>query len=392
MAQDLVIKNARGENVPVDLSVELYKDAAEAGLSLSQHLSNLHPTSAEKHGSPMAQLLEQCGIFVKGNKEFGIRASTMDDVLNPKQAATAITRDGIPVSRLLFPAVILEIIEDKLSVDYATNPNGLTSMVAIDDSIQGDRWERPVINFSAPEAARAAPVAQLAMPNSMMTITASDKSMRIPSWAIGMEISEQALKSTTLDLVGLAVGRQAAVEGNERANGYILSLLNGDIDNGMAALSSFAGKVQTAVSLDATATTGISQKAWLTWLSQRSNKRTITHVVTDLAGAMAIEGRAGKPIVTGDNPNSPRIDTLFTVINPTWPTNVKIFLSNDPSWPAKTIMGIDGRYGVHRVKSLTAEYSAIEEFALKRSKALRIDKGEIVYRLFDEAFEVLTYA
>ena len=392
MAQDLVIKNSRGENVPVDLSVELYKDAAEAGLSLGQHLSNLYPTNAEKQGSPMAQLLEQCNIFVKSNKQFGIRASTMDDVLNPKQAATAITRDGIPASRLLFPAVILEIIEDKLSVDYATNPNGLTSMVAIDDSIQGDRWERPVINFSAPEAARAAPVAQLAMPNSMMTITASDKSMRIPSWAIGMEISEQALKSTTLDLVGLAVGRQAAVEGNERANGYILSLLNGDIDNGMAALSSFAGKVQTAVSLDATATTGISQKAWLTWLSQRSNKRTITHVVTDLAGAMAIEGRAGKPIVTGDNPNSPRIDTLFTVINPTWPTNVKIFLSNDPSWPAKTIMGIDGRYGVHRVKSLTAEYSAIEEFALKRSKALRIDKGEIVYRLFDEAFEVLTYA
>ena len=392
MAQDLVIKNSRGENVPVDLSVELYKDAAEAGLSLGQHLSNLYPTNAEKQGSPMAQLLEQCNIFVKSNKQFGIRASTMDDVLNPKQAATAITRDGIPASRLLFPAVILEIIEDKLSVDYATNPNGLTSMVAIDDSIQGDRWERPVINFSAPEAARAAPVAQLAMPNSMMTITASDKSMRIPSWAIGMEISEQALKSTTLDLVGLAVGRQAAVEGNERANGYILSLLNGDIDTGMAALSSFAGKVQTAVSLDATATTGISQKAWLTWLSQRSNKRTITHVVTDLAGAMAIEGRAGKPIVTGDNPNSPRIDTLFTVINPTWPTNVKIFLSNDPSWPAKTIMGIDGRYGVHRVKSLTAEYSAIEEFALKRSKALRIDKGEIVYRLFDEAFEVLTYA
>ena len=392
MAQDLVIKNSRGENVPVDLSVELYKDAAEAGLSLGQHLSNLYPTNAEKQGSPMAQLLEQCNIFVKSNKQFGIRASTMDDVLNPKQAATAITRDGIPASRLLFPAVILEIIEDKLSVDYATNPNGLTSMVAIDDSIQGDRWERPVINFSAPEAARAAPVAQLAMPNSMMTITASDKSMRIPSWAIGMEISEQALKSTTLDLVGLAVGRQAAVEGNERANGYILALLNGDIDNGMPALSSFPGKVQTAVSLDATATTGISQKAWLTWLSQRSNKRTITHVVTDLAGAMAIEGRAGKPIVTGDNPNSPRIDTLFTVINPTWPTNVKIFLSNDPSWPAKTIMGIDGRYGVHRVKSLTAEYSAIEEFALKRSKALRIDKGEIVYRLFDEAFEVLTYA
>lgn len=392
MAQDLIIVDARGDKQAVDLSVKMYQDAAEAGLSLSQHLAVVYPTNAEKQGSPMAQLLEQCGVFVKANKTFGIRASSMDEVLNPKTAAGAITRDGIPASRLLFPAVILDIVEDKLSVDYDTNPNGLTSMVAIDQSIQGDRWERPVLNFTAPEAARAMPVSQLAMPNSMLTITAADKSMRVPSWAIGMEISEQALKSTTLDLVGLAVSRQAAVEGNERANAYILSLLQGDVDNGQVALSAIAGKVQTALALDSTATAGMTQKAWLTWLSQRSNKRAISHVVTDLAGAMAIEGRVGKPVVTGDNPNSPRIDTLFTVVNPTWPTNVKIFLSNDPAWPAKTIMGIDGRYGVHRVTSLTAQYSAVEQFVLKRSTVLRIDKGELVYRLFDEAFEVLTYA
>ncbi len=324
--------------------------------------------------------------------QFSAEFDNSDQLSMEANANSAITRDGIPASRLLFPAVILDIIEDKLSVDYATNPNALTSMVAMDESIQGDRWERPVLNFSKPEAARSAPVSQLALPNSMLTITASDKTMRIPNWAIGMEISEQALRSTTLDLVGLAVARQAAVEGNERANAYILSLLNGDVDNSMVALSSIVGKVQTAVSLDATATTGISQKAWLTWLSQRNNKRTITHIVTDLAGAMAIEGRAGKPTNQNDNPNSKRIDTLFDVINPMWPATVKIFLSNDPNWPAKTIMGIDSRYAIHRVNSLTAQYSAIEQFVLKRSTAMRVDKGEMVYRLFDEAFEVLTYA
>ena len=130
----------------------------------------------------------------------------------------------------------------------------------------------------------------------------------------------------------------------------------------------------------------------MTWLTQRTNKRMITHVVTDIAGAMAIEGRAGKPVVTTDNPTSNRIDTLFQVINPMWPSQVKIFLTNDVNWPAKTIMGFDGRYGVTRVKSLTAQYSAVEQFVLKRSTAMRIDKGELVYRLFDEAFEVLTYA
>jgi len=391
---DLIVVNARGENTPVDLSMASYRDAAEAGLSLGQHLARQVPVNASKDGTVMQQLLEQCGIFTKSNKEFGIRASTMEDVLNPKEAnnGTAITRDGVPASRLLFPAVILDVIEDKLQVNRSTNPNALTSMLAQDDSIAGDRWERPVLNFSKPEAARSAPVSQLSMPNSMLTITASDKSMRIPSYGIGMEISEQALRSTTLDLVGLAVARQASVEGNERANGYIMSLLNGDVDMGMAALSTFAGKVRTAVSLDAAATTGLTQLAWLTWLTQRAEKRTITHIVTDLAGAMAIENRTGKPVITGDNPNSARIDTLIEVINPTYSARVRVFLTNDPNWPAKTIMGLDSQFGIHRVASLTAQYSAIEQFVLKRSTAMRVDSGEVVYRLFDEAFEVLTYA
>lgn len=393
MAKDLVIIDAKGDKSNIDLNVGMYREASEKGMSLRQHLATAFPTNADKYGSAYEQLLEQCGIFVKGDKNAGISPTVIGDMLNPKEAAGgAVTREGVPASRILFPAVFLQVIEDKLQVDYSTNPNALSSMIAQEDSIEGDRWERPVLNFSNPEGARAQGISQLSMPNSMLSITASDKGMRIPSWAIGMEISDQAMRSTTLDLVGLAVAHQAAVEANERANGYILALLNGDIDTGAAALSTFSGKVQTAASIDAAATTGLTQKSWLGWLTTRANKRTITHIVTDLAGALAIEGRVGKPIVTTDNPTSQRIDTLFTVINPTWETNVKIFLSNDVNWPAKTVMGIDARYGIHRVNSLTAQYSAIEQFVLKRSSAIRIDKGELVYRLFDEAFEVLTYA
>lgn len=391
MAADLVYIAADGTNKAINPTVELYKEAADANQSLKQYMATQFPTNAEKHGSAYEQLLEQAGVFVKGNKEFGLRPSTMQDVLSPSKDA-AVTREGVPVSRLLFPAVMLDVIENKLTVDYDTNPSSLTKMVAIDDTINGDRWERPVLNFSQPEAARSGAVAQLALPNSMLSITSSDKSMRIPSWGIGMEISEQAQKATTLDLVGLAIARQAQVEGNERANAYILALLQGDLDMAMPALSTFGGKVQTTATLNGSAPgAGImTQKAWITWLSQRSNKRMITHVVTDIAGAMAIENRTGKPVITVDNPNSPRIDTLFSVMNPKWPASVQIFLTDDVNWPANTIMGIDGRYGIHRLKSLTAQYSAIEQFAMKRSTMLRIDKGEMVYRLFDEAFEVLT--
>jgi hypothetical protein len=388
----LIIIDAKGDKQSVDLSVNMYKDAYEAGQSLPQFLATKYPTNAEKHGSPFEQLMEQCGIFVRGNKEYGIRASTMQEVLNPKEAAGLITREGIPASRLMFPATILGVIENKLTVDLTSDANAFDGAIAQDDSIATDKFERPVLNFSGAEAGRSAPVAQLAKPQSMLSITVSDKSMRIPTWGIGMEISEQAMASTPIDLVGLAMARQAAVERNERAHNHILSLLNGDVDLSMGALSAIGGKVVTAVSLDAASTSGITHTAWITWLGTNSKKRKITHVFTDVKGMLAIELRAGRPNSTDNIQGvTQRTNTQFTVANPKWETNVQVILVDNPAWPAGTIMGLDARYGIHRVSSLSAQYSAVEEFALRRATALRVDSGEMVYRLFDEAFEVLTY-
>lgn len=390
MADNLIYIDAKGDKQPVDLHVGMYREAAERNQSLKQFMANKYPTNSEKHGSAYEQVLEQAGVFVRGDKEIGLKASSLEDVLSPKEAT--ITREGVPASRLLFPAVMLDVIEDKLTRDYSTNPAGLSAMLAVDDSIQGDRWERPVLNFSKPEQARSGPVAQLAMPNAMLSITASDKSQRIPSWGIGLEISEQAQRSTTMDLVGMAIARQAAVESNERAQTAILSLLNGDSDFGMVALSSISNKVKTAQSFDASisAAGAITFKAWLGWLTANSNYRTISHVVTDLATLLKLRDMMAAERVAGTNKDNPSVDIGLSVLNPNWPANVQVFLTNDPNWPANTIMGVDKRYGVRRVNSLTAQYSAIEQFAMKRSTMLRIDKGEMVDRLFDEAFEVLT--
>ena len=389
---DLIYIDAQGDKQALDLSLDLYREAADRGQSLKQYMANAFPTNSEKHGSAYEQALEQVGVFVRGDKEIGLRASTVGEVLNPGKGA-AITRDGIPASRILFPAVIMDVIEDKLARDYSTNPSALSELVGMEDSIQGDRWERPIISYGRVEAARSGPVAQLALPPVMMSITASDTSQRIPSWGIGLEISEQAMKSTTMDLVGMAVARQAAIESNERAQGYILSLLNGDTDLSMVALSAISGKVVKASALDATISTAgtITYKAWLKWLTANANYRTITHVVTNLDGLLAIRAMyAAEKVASGSKDNPAGMDINVNIVNPNWPTNVKFVLTNDPNWPANTYMGVDSRYGVHRVNSLSAQYSAIESFALKRSTALRIDKGELVYRLFDESFEVLS--
>ena len=395
MSKDLVYIDAQGKNQALDLSLDTYRAAAEAGQSLPQYLAANFPTDAAKYGTVMEQAMEQAGMFVYGDSDAGINSTSLADVLNPRQA-NAITRDGAPLSRLLAPAVILGAVENRLRAGVqgmTATAEAFDKMIAMDDSINADRFERPVLDFSDVEKSRSAPVAQLAMPPVMMTLKVSDKSYRIPSWGIGLEISDQAARAVNLDLVSLTVARQAAVERNARAEDYVLALLNGDADIGDGPLSSIAGKVVTAVSLDAAAATGLTQKAWVSWLSRNSTKRVIDTVVTDLAGAMAIEGRVGRP-TAADNINgvSQRFNTTFNVLNNQWPAQVDLYITNNPAWPAGTILGLDSRYAIHRVRSLTAAYEAVEKFVLKRSTALRIDDGELVYRLFDEAYEVLTYA
>jgi hypothetical protein len=249
-----------------------------------------------------------------------------------------------------------------------------------------------VVSLSKAEAGRSQGTSQLALPPSMLTITTSDKAYRIPSFGIGLEVADQALKATSIDFVAMSLARQAAVERNERAQGYMLQLYNGDIDNNDSSLATL-GYVDASSSFDAAAVTGnnfITQKAWMKYLMKNGTKRTITHIVTDIDTAMKIETRAGKPVITGDDPNSTRIDTQFNLMNPTWAKNPQIFLTQDSAWPAATLMGLDKQWAIRRVRNLSASYQAIEQFVMRRSTQMRVDFGEHVNRLYPEAFAGMT--
>lgn len=378
------------QQLPMDVS--MYALAGQDGMSLPDFLNRQYRTDANAFGSTFEQICASEGIFMRSNAKLGIRASTMDQILNPRISAGITTTDSAPASRILYPAVFLQAIEDKLAQNLNNATLGLDQMIAVDDSINGARYEQPKINFDRPEAARSMSTAQLARPASMMTITVSDKPGTIPSWALGLEISDQAAASQSLDLVTLSVARQIEVERNERAYSHLLALLNGDPDKGDISLSA-AGRVRTSTSFDAAATGGVlTQTAWVKYLANNSVYRTIDYVVGDLDAALAIERRSGKPVITSDNGTSKRINTEMDVINPQWPNQVKFFLTLDPAWTPGAVMGLDSRYGVRRIRNLQADYTAIEAFVLRRAKAMRFDSGEAVHRLFDTAFDVLTIA
>lgn len=385
-----------GGRQQVELNVHMYRQAADVGLTLPQWLARQYPEADTKQGSVFEQLLASEGIVVKANREFGFRPSTMKEIVDgPSIGANTIVKESAPASRILFPAIALQMVEDKLQSTLTMTANAFESMIAFDETINGDRYEQPVVNFDKPSLARHQGVAQLAQPPSMLLLTVSDKAYKLPTFSLGMEISDQALRAMPLDFVAMSLARQAAVERNERAQNYVLQLLNGDVDNNDGSLASLSLSV-TTTSLDSAATGGvITHKAWMKYLMLNGTKRSITHIVTDFDTAMKVETRTGKPVITNDDSQTSRIDTQFSLMNPTWAKNPQLFLADSAgisAWPASTIMGLDKSWAIRRVRSLTADFQGIESYVLRRSQAMRFDFGEHVNRMYPEAFQVMTVA
>jgi hypothetical protein len=197
------------------------------------------------------------------------------------------------------------------------------------------------------------------------------------------------MQYATIDLVGMSIARQKSVELFALAGEATLAMLNGDPDNGQAPLTPVK-----AVDFDSTISAAgeLTHKAWILWLYNNIEQLHIDWVIVDsIETAMAIENRAGKPVITGDDPNSPRIDTLFNVAYPNIAANVQMLIA-PKSWnlPANTIMGIQSNSAIAKLVNSSADYESSERWALRRGEGFRMDFGQQYYRLFDDAFSVLS--
>ena len=383
--------NGKGDPIAVPVNVLDYKIAADKGMSLSQHINSKVKDYDASRGTPFEQMMASAGMFIRPSETTGIKSPTMKQVMDGGLSGMnvgSIVRpdgsDGTPSGRLLFPEIVLQIIESELTEDKSDFVEGYNQMVGQTISVTSPKVEQPILNTSGPRAADQAsqPIAQLAEPAVMVSVTVSDTTRRIPTKSIGLTISDEALQATTLDLVGLAMTHQAREERIRIIEGNIANMVNGDTDLGETALSGVnADTFDGTIAADGV----LTQLAWIKYLRAQYQKRTITHIMCDVDTALAIEGRSGKPTINGDDPNSPRIDTLFSVEN-LGLTAPRILLLDTAILGANTIVGLDSRYAIRRVINVNAAYSAIEQYVMRRATGFRVDYGEISHKLFTDAW------
>ena len=292
---------------------------------------------------------------------------------------------------------IIDAIENQVAKDRTTDADTFYGMVGTELSVTTGQFEQPVISYqtlNGPEAAKAQRVSQGATPPRMAFFSTADRIRRIGAWTIGMEFSEQALRATTLDFVTMTMARFLAVERDERAYRYISDLFLGNNDMVVGAVSSV-----TSASLDAASTGGVlTHRAWVKFLARNRKFRKITHAIMDLDTYLKVEGRTGRPGTTAYDPRLATIDPQGVMMNVGFGNDVRIFLveaaADGGPVPANTIYGVDASSAITLVRDSSAAYNAVEEFAMKRTTAMRMDWSEEIFRTFGDTdlkmFDVLT--
>jgi hypothetical protein len=390
----------------VDLQGALYyKMAADKGLSLRQFINSKHTTRPQDPDA-FQQMCIAAGLRFKADDDHGVPASTMKDILDPSAAntnqvgGTFTSAPEVPDSRILFPAALMEAMEDALEKNRPAAVSAFEDMVGYKKTIASDRYERPYISYggaSGPEDSAFQRVAQNARPPLMLSITASDVTKTIPTTAVGLEISHKAMAESSLDLVALTMTRFMQVADYNEWIAQLLLIYAGDPDavpltpiaTGASAITPVTA--QTYDSLN-TVAGSITQLAWLNYLYHDNMTMQKTHMIMNFATAIAIDTRTNRPTNVMNN-SIDRIDVPFVVAYPDLGSAVKfVIMPSDAGWTSNIALGLDKAYALAKITSSTISYSAVEDIVMKRSREFRFDRGFVVERLFDDAFDGLSLA
>ncbi|EOV8094038.1 TPA: hypothetical protein NGR52_004193 [Vibrio parahaemolyticus] len=386
------IINRSGERHQVDVSMNDYREAAAAGRTLAQHLEHKHGATADtsKYGSVFKQMAESAGIY-KPDPQRGLRSPKVGEIILDKAAVGGSIgspdgSDTTPAGRILFPEIIMDTMREKLEVAEDDILSGWDSMIAYNESINGDIYVQPKIDTTHNEDTRSQVTSQLALPPAMVNITTSQVTKTIQTKSVGLMISEQALNHTTLDLVAIAVAAQTRGERIAMAYQGMSRLMSGDKDVGTAALT--PEKLQdydSAISAAGEAT----HKGFLHLLYDHRKTLSIDSAIMDIDTYLAFEGRSGRPIQTGDAGTDSRLNMNFRPMNFDL-TDLNILLVDTDVYGANTAMFFDSRFAIRKVTNLNASYEAILEFVMRRATGLRMDYGYHVDRLYDAAFKPIS--
>lgn len=388
MGVSLKLTGKEGKEVELKASMALYEQAAknkrdvrtEARYAAAEQGVAWDPAK----GDLLDQMFSASGLL---DGQYGGNALTFADLQEQTMSNGFRAPDGNDNSigaRLLFPQMILETLRaDALKDDGSDIIAQWQGMIATTTNLNGQKAEQPIIDVSAPEGSRSGRIAQMAEPETMISITTGQKSYRVPTHSIGLLISDEARASTSIDIVRIVMEAQARGERIRRIQEQLKSMVLGDEDLDMEALATVkASSFDSSI----TAANTITKKAYIKWLKHNKFNANLTRILTGIDEALLVDDQLAPKSTGVDNS---KIVTPFGGVDFGIPTPQFTTFDQDV-FGAGILVGLDPRYAIQRFVNISASYDAIEEYVMRKATGFRVDHGEMATRLYDEAWSVLS--
>jgi hypothetical protein len=385
------------------LSLHDYELAERHSMRTSGLVNKKYPDADPRFGSAFEQGMQSLGIFPRAIPEKGIAATPLRDIVtgecmtqrsaielasgNTISAPSVPVGSSTPATRVFLPEVIMNLVNEKLVEDFSPEVQAFNSLIAMDQTIQSEIYTRPRIDVTAPRTMGSRPISQNALPRNMVSISTSQVSYALPTVSIGLQISDQAMASATIDLVSLIVAQQSEAERFRNLWTDVGQIISGNTDAGESALSPV-----NFTTYDSGASNGtVTQTGWLNLLYDNERKVSYNAIVAPLSVVQAIVDRVGRPLMydpktTGTNTGnagSYGFDAPPNVIN--WMVGLpSVMIVPDGTIPASHFIALDTRYALMRVRNASASYSAVQQMVLQRTNEFRWDYGEHVHRMFPD--------
>ncbi|WP_274584087.1 hypothetical protein V9W64_10850 [Neisseria leonii] len=373
----------------VQVDEKIYERAHDAKCSVPQYLEREFgaDVDAKEHGTVFEQMLAQCNMNLTRDPVTGLGAASLRAVMDgsiAEGANAAITKEAVPLSRILMPAATLALVEKNRAENRANDVALFERMLAVDTSIAGNRYEQPVFDASGAELQEVSRIGQLQVPNIIGKLTVSENTGSIPTFSYGLEISDEARKAMTIDQVAIYLARMATSQAAARLDAQIAALVNGNKAVGQEAL----GKVK-ANTFDTAAAGKLTHRAYVKWLRQNRRIRTVDYVLCDEETYFKVVDREGRPKAATVHVEDKEIHAYDTRVLNYGFEEPQIFIVNNGVIPTDTLVGLDSRFAVARIRNSEADYQAAEELVMRKGTQMRFDEGSTMYRLDDTAFTVL---
>lgn len=230
---------------------DVYLAAYQQGLSLSAYLETLDPTQQGDKIDAFQRQLGALGIKTQGSRDYGIIASTLEDLYNARDGAGSTlvpeflrrswrlgARYGARATQALRFYASNNPVSDVLEPDFLDNairatalrPSILDQLIAIEIGIDSDTYKAFYLTESA-ASERMVRVEQGADVPSV-TLTGGDHSITLKKYGRKIEFPYEVTRRWRLDFVRFHIARMAARAQLDKEQAAVDVIINGDGNTG----------------------------------------------------------------------------------------------------------------------------------------------------------------